>query len=136
MSTIALGAHRAPVNGAARPRRQQVPTTAGVSRRPVQQRGSLRLTSRGRVVVLLLFLGALLSAFVLVGARTAATEQPGAPVRTTTVVVRPGDTLWQIAAQHTGSADLRDAVRAIEELNGMSDATIVVGQKLFIPVGQ
>jgi LysM repeat protein len=86
------------------------------------------------VLVTLLFLGLILAAFVALGARTAATPEPGTPVQTVTVVVRPGDTLWQIAAAHTSATDLRNAVRAIEQLNGLSDASIVVGQKLYIPV--
>lgn len=85
------------------------------------------------MVVTLLFLALIMLAFVAVGARTAATPTPGVPVQTETVVVQPGDTLWAIAAQHT-SGDLRSAVRAIEELNGLSDASISVGQRLYVPV--
>lgn len=88
------------------------------------------------MVVILLFLALILTAFVALGARTAATTEPGAPVQTVTVVVQPGDTLWEIAAAYSPGGDLRDAVRAIEELNGMSDASLVVGQKLFVPVAQ
>jgi LysM repeat protein len=88
------------------------------------------------VAVVLVFVALILSAFVALGARTAATPETGTPVQTVTVVVRPGDTLWQIAAAHSSSGDLRDAVRAIEQLNGLSDASIVAGQKLYVPVGR
>jgi LysM repeat protein len=47
-------------------------------------------------------------------------------------VVRPGDTLWSIAvANYAG--DPREGVWKLERRNGLSDATIVPGQRLTLP---
>jgi nucleoid-associated protein YgaU len=50
------------------------------------------------------------------------------------VTVAPGDTVWSIAAQHTGG-DVRDEVDAILQANHLSSPVIVPGQELVIPPG-
>ena len=141
MTTIAVGPRVAPVRGVVRPRSSDSfshahaqGTAAGGAAGGAATPGQVRLTRRGRVAVTVLFLALMFAAFVMFGARTAATPEPGVPVQTTAVVVGPGDTIWQIAAQHSTGGDLRDVVRQIEELNGLSDASIVAGQKLYVPV--
>jgi LysM repeat protein len=52
------------------------------------------------------------------------------PLRT--YVVRPGDTLWSIAARsYTG--DPREGVWRLEQRNHLAAATIVPGEKLVLP---
>ena len=51
----------------------------------------------------------------------------------TTVVVQPGDTLWSIAVEHYPADDVRVRVDDIEQANGLSGPTIVVGQTLRLP---
>ena len=70
---------------AGRPGRPEVPpgTSAPATR--------LRLTRRGRVVVLLGALVALIVVGVFVGAGSVATRDPGTPVPTSTVVVGDGE---------------------------------------------
>jgi len=46
-------------------------------------------------------------------------------------VVKPGDTLWSLAAR--GESDPRAAVWSIERRNHLDSATIVPGQRLYIP---
>ena len=50
-----------------------------------------------------------------------------------TVVVKPGDTLWAIAAVRYPGADTRERVDAIERLNGLGGPVIVAGETLQLP---
>jgi LysM repeat protein len=50
------------------------------------------------------------------------------------VVVRPGDTLWAIAAR-TYPGDIREGVWRIEQRNRLQSATIAPGQRLVVPAG-
>ena len=61
----------------------------------------LRLTRRGRLVVLIGALLVVLALGVFWGAGSVATEQPGTPEPTLVVTVQPGDTLYGIAATVT-----------------------------------
>ncbi|MDE2483601.1 MAG: LysM peptidoglycan-binding domain-containing protein [bacterium] len=54
--------------------------------------------------------------------------------RYTTVTVKPGDTLWSIAARHTSSGDVQDTIDRISEANHLALAsTIQPGEHLRIP---
>lgn len=50
-----------------------------------------------------------------------------------TYVVRPGDTLWSIAARFAPSTDPRIVVDAITSANGLDPAVLVPGHELSIP---
>jgi len=98
-----------------------------------QHAAPIRLTRRGRVVVrvvVLAMLTLLVVAFSL--GRLAGSAQAGDGSETTTVVVQPGDTLWEIARAADPAADPRDTIEAIAELNGLA-GSIVPGQQLLIP---
>ena len=47
-------------------------------------------------------------------------------------VVRPGDTLWSIAA-HSYAGDPREGVWEIQQRNHLASATISPGEKLVLP---
>jgi LysM repeat protein len=53
--------------------------------------------------------------------------------RTTTYVVQPGDTLWNIALSVDKQHDTRAVVDEIQRLNGMSSAELKPGQVLVVP---
>ena len=55
-------------------------------------------------------------------------------MRTTTTVVRPGESLWQIAAA-SGTSDVSATVTRIVELNDLESATVHAGQTLEVPAG-
>jgi len=116
----------------AAPRRDSARTasvTGGVAR------GSVRLTRRGRLVVLLLGLAMAFGAFVVFGAGSVATERPGTPEPTRVVQVAPGDTLWDIAADAAAvtGEDVRTMVVRIQRLNALESGTVLAGQRLRVP---
>jgi LysM repeat protein len=49
-------------------------------------------------------------------------------------VVKPGDTLWSIAAAHYGG-DPREGTWEIQHANHLGDATIQPGERLVLPAG-
>jgi hypothetical protein len=115
------------------PRSGHAPTD-GVSHTP------LRLTVRGRAVVAVLAV-TVLSAVVLllttlVSGHAQATNQGeprGGYQGMHQIVVRPGQTLWSIAAAAEPSADPRNVVQEIMSVNALADPTISAGQVLWVP---
>jgi nucleoid-associated protein YgaU len=96
--------------------------------------GELRLTRRGRLVLLTVFLVVLMGAVLALGGYSAATDSRGPVPATRTVVVQEGDTLWGIAAQVAGSGDVRETVHELEELNALPGPELVEGQRIAVPV--
>lgn len=95
---------------------------------------SLRLTRRGRLVLLVAFVALVFAALTVFGGESAATGEAGAPVQTRTVEVGEGDTLWELAATAAGPGDVREMIHEIQELNALSSAGLVVGQEIAVPV--
>jgi hypothetical protein len=96
------------------------------------------LTRRGRLAVLvmvLVFLSAGVVASVgLAGGAQGARSDGGQVVRTRTVTVAPGETLWEIAARVDPHADIRATVEEIARLNGLASAgDLEMGQSLVVP---
>jgi LysM repeat protein len=50
-------------------------------------------------------------------------------------VVKPGDTLWAIAARHY-AGDPRDAIYRIDRRNHLGGSVIVPGQRLVLPASR
>lgn len=96
-------------------------------------RSTVRLTRRGRVVVFVLGLMVLLGLGLALSAGAGAALHGGTPESTHQVVVAPGDTLWGLASGAAHGGDVRSMITHIEELNGLSGATVMVGQTLRIP---
>jgi hypothetical protein len=95
--------------------------------------GSVRLTRRGRVLLLVASLGLAFGAFTVVSdpaqsthvTHHAAAEQ---------VVVEPGQTLWDIAQQVAPGEDTRTVIAEIVDLNALASAgDIRAGQPLYVP---
>lgn len=114
------------------------PATPGrTARRPAVRGGDarrpaapVRLTVRGRVVVLGLLL-ALAGLVVVLAAPASEAANPAgaAPV----AVVLPGDTLWSVAQRHVPGSDPFGAIEEIRRLNGLPDYTVHAGQRLVLP---
>lgn len=108
--------------------------TLEFAERPVQ------LTRRGRLVLAfgVAVVAALLVALAgLAALKIAPAADASVPERTATVMVEPGQTLWQIAKQAAPSADVRATVDQIMELNGINDAgSVEAGTELRIPLSR
>lgn len=95
-------------------------------------RPSLRLTRRGRLVVLGFFIlmASLASAILLATASRAESRETGpAP----SVVVQPHDTLWSIATRTSPRRDPYAAVAEIKKINGIEGYVVHPGQTLELP---
>jgi nucleoid-associated protein YgaU len=125
MSTITMtrSAHAARTPGTT--------STAGARTAPAARH--VRLTRRGRWVVTLLILGALLGLSLTLGSVSVATGDRGAAPVTEKVVVDEGDTLWGIATRVGGPGETRTVMYEIEKLNHLESSALVEGQVLLVP---
>ncbi len=101
---------------------------------------ALRLTARGRLVVRIAvatLVTLLIFTLMSLGKGTAVaatTQAPQSAAASHSVVVRSGETLWQIAARELPNTDPRDSIARIRTLNGMSKMAVLdAGQTLEIP---
>jgi LysM domain len=109
-------------------RGEDFPMTARVAART-----QLRLTRRGRIVlVLTVVLLVLIAGFTLghgssvaAGRSTTATQHA--------VIVRPGETLWSLAARIAPHQDPRLVVADIQSANDLGAAAVQPGQQLVVP---
>ncbi|WP_164519572.1 LysM peptidoglycan-binding domain-containing protein [Nocardioides ferulae] len=124
MSTITLSHH-------------PVRTDTRATRAPRAPRGpvggSVRLTRRGRLVVLVVGLAAALLIGFFVTSGSVATERPGQPEPTRVVMVGSGDTLWGIASEASAGGDVRDMLERIKDLNHLDSGMVTLGQRLHVP---
>jgi Tfp pilus assembly protein FimV len=89
----------------------------------------LRLTRRGRVVIVVFTM-----ALLLVGLTFFRVASGHADTGATQVaVVQPGDTLWSIAARVAPQHDPRVTVAKIQVLNHLSSADLQPGERLELP---
>ncbi|UPK76713.1 LysM peptidoglycan-binding domain-containing protein [Nocardioidaceae bacterium SCSIO 66511] len=94
--------------------------------------GPLRLTRRGRVVVVVTALLVVLGGLVAFGPSVVATKD--AAPEPVTVTVHPGETLWEIAGRVNPDGDVRSTVDDLSELNGITDAgALRMGTELKVP---
>lgn len=101
-------------------------------RRPAP--AAVRLTRRGRLVVLAALVALVFVGLAGFGGESAATSEKGSPLETRTVEVRSGDTLWEIAAAVAEPGEVREMVYRIEELNALPGSALAVGQEIAVPV--
>lgn len=110
----ALRAPGRPVGGAAR-------------RRPV------RLTRRGRLLLVLALLAVTAGMMLAAGSAVAGASGRAVGPATEVVVAQPGETLWSIASALYPQEDPRAMVARIRDLNGLGDAVIRPGQAVLVP---
>lgn len=92
----------------------------------------LRLTRRGRVVLVLLAM--ILVAPMATWGATAVASSPGEPTEVRVHAVQPGETLWGFAEEVAEPGeDVRHAVARLQDLNEMSSGTVRVGELLLLP---
>lgn len=100
---------------------------------PARVAGPVRLTRRGRVVLVALFLACVLGLMVAFGGLATATRSAGDPADVRIVEVQPGDTLYGLAADYAAPGDIREKVHEIRKLNGV-DSVLQPGTQLAIPL--
>jgi len=104
-------------------------------RRTASRAAELRLTRRGRLLAFAVLLAALLAAIVALGPSVIASSEAGDPVPVRTVVVQPGETLWDIASRANPTGNVGDMVFRIAELNALPSAgDVQIGQEIAIPI--
>lgn len=91
----------------------------------------VRLTRRGRALLVLLLVSVVLVAFSL--GRTSADAGSSRPPAPRTTIVQPGETLWAIAQRVAPGADPRQTIARLTSLNNLDSTPIVAGQKLLLP---
>ncbi len=97
---------------------------------------TVRLTRRGRLVVLVAALAVAFAIGVFVtAAGSVATQEPGTPEPTRIVQVGSGDTLWGIAADLAADGDVRAVMEEIKHLNALDSGVVQTGQRLVVPAG-
>jgi nucleoid-associated protein YgaU len=110
---------------------------------PKMAHNAVRLTARGRrVVASVVGIGVLSAAAGVVlilsavfGGSVAASTSHVSTTDTSAVVVKAGESLWQIAQRVDPSGDPRDVMEQIAELNGFDSGThLQVGQVIHVPV--
>jgi hypothetical protein len=91
----------------------------------------LRLTRRGRAVILGFFLVVNTACGILLAnASRAAAPVAGPPP---VAVVGPHDTLWSIAARHDPGRSPAAVVAEIRRLNGLAGSVVHPGERLVLP---
>lgn len=96
------------------------------------RRPPLRLTRRGRAVVLGFFIlmSCLASAILL---STASQAEDGPSGAAPSVVVQPHDTLWSIATRTSPGRDPYAAIADIQKINDLDGYVVHPGQTLELP---
>lgn len=108
------------------------------SRESTDASGALRLTRRGRVVfgafatVLIAGLLALVAALAAPEAMAAAEGPNGEQFDY--VVVQPGSSLWSLATDLDPSADPRDVITEIVQLNQLESSSLQAGDAIAVPL--
>lgn len=97
--------------------------------RDLRPGATVRLTRRGRAVVLAVGLLLVLAVFLLVPGGSSASGED----RTEVVTVGTGQTLWQIASVRAEGGDVREMVEHIKDLNGLDSGILLAGQDLRVP---
>jgi hypothetical protein len=95
----------------------------------------VRLTRRGKIVIVTLAILAIGVLAIMWGPSSTASGEVGTPQQTTSVQVLPGHTLWQIAADANPHGDIRKTVDEIIELNSLPNASALqMGSEIAVPV--
>jgi LysM repeat protein len=94
---------------------------------------TVRLTRRGRLVIVLATMAALFVVFSLgqVSLKAATDTEPPLPTRQ--VTVHAGDTLWTIAGKVAPDADRREVMDQLRRLNDLDGTGLIAGQPLVVP---
>ena len=101
--------------------------------RMARRGGAVRVTRRGRVLLLAILVTLLVTAFSLgrVGSQAATTAQATPVLQQTTV--HAGETLWAVARRIAPGNDPREVVQQLRSLNHLERTSLQIGQQLLLP---
>ncbi len=88
---------------------------------------------RRALAALFVVVALLVVAFSVTQAQSAGATSHAGKATFTYVYVAPGDTLWSIATTYAPDRDPQQEITDIQNLNGLSDASLVPGQRLALP---
>ena len=112
-------------------------TTIAIHPSPLRSNPQVRLTPRGRDVARLAVVASLsillLACFSLFSGATAGSKDSISTTPYVKITVKPGETLWSIASNLSGSGDKREMVDELIEVNRLNSPELVAGQKIYIP---
>jgi hypothetical protein len=113
-----------------------ITATSPLESRTSVARTRLRITRRGRIVLTTIAALPLVVAAAVLGLNGGAAVAGfgDADVAFETITVAPGDSLWSIAQEVAPTADPREVIGAIMNLNGLATATLEPGQRLSLPL--
>lgn len=96
----------------------------------------VRVTRRGRVLLLLTLVVVLFAAFSLGRARSEAAPvvQPSFSAVHEETTVQAGESLWTVARRIAPANDPREVIAQIRRLNDLASSQLRVGQQLLLPV--
>jgi hypothetical protein len=107
--------------------------------RPQTANPPLRLTRRGRVVVVVAAALVLAALSLVIASAALAASHPvssrAAQQGLAQVAVRPGQSLWSVAENADPGADTRVVIQRIIDLNGLTGNVVFAGQRLWVPRG-
>jgi hypothetical protein len=99
---------------------------------PTHISSPVRLTRRGRIVVVMLLMLILIVAGFTLGRGSSQAVGNHRPVQHT-VTVEAGESLWSVAARIAPHADPRLVIADICSLNHLAGPTVVPGEQLIVP---
>ena len=108
-------------------------TAISMSFAPRAARSHLRMTGRGRAVLLTLVAAPLVVIALGLGINAGSANGTTSSTPLTKVTVVGGETLWGLAHQIAPNSDPRDVIDDIISTNQLPSATIQPGEQLFIP---
>ena len=94
----------------------------------------IRLTRRGRRVIALLAIIPIALTFLLIGMRGAVATDGTVQSETQSVVVKLGQSLWDVAVAVSPNTDPRETIWVIQQLNSMKTSEVLAGQALIVPI--
>jgi hypothetical protein len=96
-------------------------------------RSHLRMTKRGRAVLLTVIAAPLVASALFFGINAGGATATSSSTPLTTITVPAGESLWQIAAQVAPHADRQSFIADVVAVNQLSSVTLQPGQTLKIP---
>ena len=108
-------------------------TVGGFNSYATPSRSHLRMTKRGRAVLLSIIATPVVLAALAFGINAGGAVGTSSSTPLTKITVVGGETLWGVAKQIAPGSDPRDVVSDIMSVNRLSTADIYPGESLAIP---